>query len=312
MAPAAALEMQQMGSANTGSLPDLSSLQFCSPLKTPLDPPTDPDDSVGNLRPSGALRSRAVRQSLQRRHTHSGPSPLVGQPRHNMQQLNAVSGEPVKQEKYNQQYAHYQLPRQMPPMMYRQIQQQQQSPTTQQPVEFTLQYSGNNPVNSISPSTTMQSMGSTRPSMSASNNNYYQQRQQQVVFTNSMQSQLEPGGYNNSVGNNLSQQQRTASNPNLSNGYNMMPRSNVARDTGSHIPNIILTGEIDANQNSNYLSNEMDKEDDVLVSDANMGTDLFNFHDLDSIDYANLQLLDNPEFIADSAAEAVFRSDRLG
>lgn len=91
-----------------------------------------------------------------------------------------------------------------------------------------------------------------------------------------------------------------------------MSRPNVTVDTGSHIPNIILTGEVDTNQSSNYLPNELVKEEDVLVSDANMGSDLFNFHDLDSIDYANLQLLDNSEFIADSAAEAVFRSDRFG
>ena len=205
MAPAAALEMQ-ISSASTGSLPDLSSLQFSSPLKTPLDPPTDMDDSVGNLPPSGALRSRMARQGLQRRHTHSGPSPLVGQPRHNMQQLNAVSGEPMKQDKYNQQYVHYQPPRQMSAAMYQQIRQQQSSTATQQQLEYPMQYSGN-PINAASPSTTIPSMGSSRPSMSASNSNYYQP-QQQVVFTNSMQTQLNQNSYRNSAGNNLSQVSR--------------------------------------------------------------------------------------------------------
>ena len=73
-------------SNNTGSLPDLTNLQFPSPMATPLDA----DDqysatqvsSPGNLSPTLAAHNMAAVSAQQspvarRRHAHGGPSPLV-------------------------------------------------------------------------------------------------------------------------------------------------------------------------------------------------------------------------------------------
>ncbi|XP_054278058.1 CREB-regulated transcription coactivator 1-like isoform X2 [Macrosteles quadrilineatus] len=306
---------------NTGSLPDLTSFQFSSPLPTPLDQEDHNSSPYSNgvtLDNSGGgggkeqFSPQMVYQSTQR-----SPSP-----QHSMQPCSplpiAQSSSPVPVVDYVNSLNSYRSPHPV------------NRPSPQNSPGLTVKYGSASPLSSSPQSPSPSSPSSTGPISFPEHNSYYITQDQANMLQHNFEqfSMRDSQGSLDYIGstNNTSPYSQTddpcpqeltqdpgyfSTSPSQQLQYSTRHSAQTTPNTPSSIPDIVLT---DFSSTAEELANRNDeftKELGVAMAGA-FDTDEAFREGLGIIDFDALQMLTDPtEIITDPNAEEHFRQDRF-